>query len=136
MEDPKYKIYKLHYTDKSTGDADLLAKGVYEVIEGENIYINGTQAVCYIGKIVEVIPATRTVYVLVTHGQFDISKTGASYNSEYVTFTLNSTDYIKQVSTYTQPSLKNYSGDILYVDNIDPVVRSSTTQKIKLVIEF
>ena len=44
-------IYKLHYTDKETGDADLLAKGVYEVIEGENVYINGTQAVCYIGKL-------------------------------------------------------------------------------------
>ena len=44
-------IYKLHYTDKATGDADLLAKGVYEVIEGENIYTNGTQAVCYIGKL-------------------------------------------------------------------------------------
>ena len=47
-------IYKLHYTDKATADADLLAKGVYEVIEGENKYTNGTQAVCYIGKIVEV----------------------------------------------------------------------------------
>ena len=52
-------IYKLHYTDKATGDADLLAKGVYEVIEGEKIYTNGTQAVCYIGKIVEV-PGTDT----------------------------------------------------------------------------
>lgn len=50
-------IYKLHYTDKAVGDADLLAKGVYEVIDGENVYTNGTQAVCYIGKIVEV-PAT------------------------------------------------------------------------------
>jgi hypothetical protein len=59
MEEPKYKIYKLHYTDKATGDADLLAKGVYEVIEGENIYTNGTQAVVYIGKIVEV-PGTDT----------------------------------------------------------------------------
>ena len=57
MEDSKYKIYKLHYTDKATGDADLLAKGVYEVIEEEgvsqNIYINGTQAVVYIGKIID-----------------------------------------------------------------------------------
>ena len=52
-------IYKLHYTDKATGDADLLAKGVYKVIEGEDVYINGTQAVCYIGKIVEV-PGTDT----------------------------------------------------------------------------
>ena len=48
-------IYKLHYTDKATGDADLLAKGVYEVVENEGVsqnrYINGTQAVCYIGKL-------------------------------------------------------------------------------------
>ena len=44
-------IYKLHYTDKATADADLLAKGVYEVIDGENIYTNGTQAVVYIGKL-------------------------------------------------------------------------------------
>jgi hypothetical protein len=51
MKESKYKIYKLHYTDKATGDADLLAKGVYEVIEGENIYTNGTQAVVYIGKL-------------------------------------------------------------------------------------
>ena len=57
MEELKYKIYKLHYTDKATGDADLIAKGVYEVIEGENVYTNGTQSVVYIGKIVE-IPGT------------------------------------------------------------------------------
>lgn len=50
-------IYKLQYTDKAQGDADLLAKGTYEVIEGEQVYINGTQAIVYIGKIVE-IPAT------------------------------------------------------------------------------
>ena len=50
-------IYKLQYTDKATGDADLLSKGNYEVLEGEQVYINGTQAIVYIGKIVE-IPAT------------------------------------------------------------------------------
>jgi hypothetical protein len=50
-------IYKLQYTDKAEGDADLLAKGTYEVIEGEQVYRNGTQAIVYIGKIVE-IPAT------------------------------------------------------------------------------
>tara|TARA_R100000655_G_scaffold2195_7_gene9097 strand:+ start:3835 stop:4185 length:351 start_codon:yes stop_codon:yes gene_type:complete len=54
MEEPKYKIYKLHYTDKQAGDADLIAKGVYEVIEGENVYTNETQSVVYIGKIVEI----------------------------------------------------------------------------------
>jgi hypothetical protein len=50
-------IYKLQYTDKAEGDADLLAKGTYEVIEGEQVYRNGTQAIVYLGKIVE-IPAT------------------------------------------------------------------------------
>jgi len=50
-------IYKLQYTDKTQGDADLLAKGTYEVIEGEQVYINGTQAIVYIGQIVE-IPGT------------------------------------------------------------------------------
>lgn len=59
MEELKYKIYKLHYTDKVTGDADLIAKGVYEVVEGENVYTNGTQAVVYIGKIIE-IPGSET----------------------------------------------------------------------------
>ena len=59
MEESKYKIYKLHYTDKETGDADLIAKGVYEVVEGENVYTNGTQAVVYIGKIIE-IPGSET----------------------------------------------------------------------------
>jgi len=46
-------IYKLQYTDKDTGYADLLAKGTYEVIEGEQVYRNGTQAIVYLGKIVK-----------------------------------------------------------------------------------
>ena len=54
-------IYKLQYTDKTQGDADLLAKGTYEVITEEgvtqDVYRNGTQAIVYIGKIVK-IPAT------------------------------------------------------------------------------
>ena len=55
MEESKYIIYKLHYTDKETGDADLIAKGVYKVaeVEGVNqdVYINGTQAVVFIGQL-------------------------------------------------------------------------------------
>jgi len=54
-------IYKLQYTDKAEGDADLLAKGTYEVITEEgvtqDVYKNGTQATVYLGKIVET-PAT------------------------------------------------------------------------------
>ena len=66
-------IYKLHYTDKAAGDADLLAKGVYEVVENEGVsqnrYINGTQAVCFIGKIVEV-PGTETIPPVYYDGVF------------------------------------------------------------------
>lgn len=51
-------IYKLQYTDKEEGYTDLLAKGTYEVIteEGVNqeVYRNGTQAIVYIGQIVEI----------------------------------------------------------------------------------
>ena len=54
-------IYKLQYDTKAEGDADLLAKGTYEVVTEEGVtqevYINGTQAIVYIGQIVE-IPAT------------------------------------------------------------------------------
>lgn len=59
MEELKYKIYKLHYTDNEAAHNDLLAKGIYEVTEDGTRYINGTQAVVYLGKIVEV-PATET----------------------------------------------------------------------------
>ena len=44
-------IYKLQYDTKAEGDADLLAKGTYEVVEGEQVYRNGTQAIVYIGQI-------------------------------------------------------------------------------------
>ena len=54
-------IYKLQYDTKAVGDADLLSKGTYEVVTEEgvtqDVYINGTQAIVYIGKIVE-IPGT------------------------------------------------------------------------------
>ena len=54
-------IYKLQYDTKAEGDADLLAKGTYEVITEEGVtqevYRNGTQAIVYLGKIVR-IPAT------------------------------------------------------------------------------
>ena len=54
-------INKLQYDTKEQGLADLLAKGTYEVITEEGVtqevYRNGTQAIVYIGKIVE-IPAT------------------------------------------------------------------------------
>ena len=49
-------IYKLHYNNKAQGDADLLSKGAWEVFEeNEYVYINGTQAIVYIGKIVKIV---------------------------------------------------------------------------------
>jgi hypothetical protein len=45
-------IYKLNYTDKEAGIADLIAKGVIEIVEDEQRYINGTQAVVDCGIIV------------------------------------------------------------------------------------
>jgi hypothetical protein len=54
-------IYKLQYTDKAEGDADLFAKATYEIVTEEgvtqDVYINGTQSIVYIGKIVKT-PAT------------------------------------------------------------------------------
>ena len=54
-------IYKLQYDTKAEGDADLLAKGTYELITEEGVtqevYRNGTQAIVFLNKIVE-IPAT------------------------------------------------------------------------------
>ena len=54
-------IYKLQYDTKTEGDADLLAKGTYEVVTEEGVtqevYRNGTQAIVFLNKIVE-IPAT------------------------------------------------------------------------------
>jgi hypothetical protein len=44
-------IYKLNYTDKEAGIADLIAKGVIEIVEGDQSYINGTQAVVDCGII-------------------------------------------------------------------------------------
>jgi hypothetical protein len=39
------RIYKLKYTDRETAIADLIAKGVYQEIEGELSYSEGIHAV-------------------------------------------------------------------------------------------
>ena len=62
-------IYKLQYDTKEEGYTDLLAKGTYEVIEEEQVYTNGTQAIVYIGQIVEV-PATETTSAVYYSGVF------------------------------------------------------------------
>ena len=66
-------IYKLQYTDKAEGDADLLAKGTYEVVTEEGVtqevYRNGTQAIVFLNKIVE-IPATDTTPPVYYDGVF------------------------------------------------------------------
>ena len=62
-------INKLQYDSKAEGDADLLAKGTYEVLEGEQVYRNGTQAIVFLNKIVE-IPATDTTPPIYYDGVF------------------------------------------------------------------
>lgn len=47
------RICKLKYTDKETGIADLIAKGVYQEIEGELSYSEGIHAVVEIGLIID-----------------------------------------------------------------------------------
>ena len=66
-------IYKLQYDTKAEGDADLLAKGTYEVVTEEGVtqevYRNGTQAIVFLNKIVE-IPATDTTPPVYYSGVF------------------------------------------------------------------
>ena len=47
------RIYKLKYTDKETAIVDLIAKGVYQEIEGELSYSEGIHAVVEIGLIID-----------------------------------------------------------------------------------
>ena len=47
------RIYKLKYTDKETGIADLIAKGVFQEIEGEMLYAAGIEAVVEVGLIID-----------------------------------------------------------------------------------
>ena len=46
-------IYKLKYTDKETGIADLIAKGVFQEIDEEMIYAEGIDAVVEVGLIID-----------------------------------------------------------------------------------
>ena len=45
------RVYKLQYNTEAEGFADLLSKGTYEVVEGSQVYRNGTQSIYYIGRI-------------------------------------------------------------------------------------
>ena len=47
------RIYKLKYTDKETAIADLIAKGVYQEIEGEMLYADGIEAVVEVGILID-----------------------------------------------------------------------------------
>ena len=47
------RICKLKYTDKETGIADLIAKGVFQEIEGEMLYADGIDAVVEVGLIID-----------------------------------------------------------------------------------
>lgn len=47
------RICKLKYTDKETAIADLIAKGVFQEIDGEMIYADGIDAVVDVGLIID-----------------------------------------------------------------------------------
>ena len=47
------RIYKLKYTDKETAIADLIAKGVYQEIDGELSYADGIDAVVEVGLLID-----------------------------------------------------------------------------------
>ena len=47
------RICKLKYTDKETAIADLIAKGVFQEIEGEMLYADGIDAVVEVGLIID-----------------------------------------------------------------------------------
>ena len=46
------RIYKLKYTDREIAIADLIAKGVFQEIDGEMIYADGIDAVVEVGLII------------------------------------------------------------------------------------
>ena len=47
------RIYKLKYTDKETAISDLIAKGVYQEIDGELSYNEDIHAVVEVGLIID-----------------------------------------------------------------------------------
>ena len=47
------RIYKLKYTDRETAIADLIAKGVYQEINGELSYSEDIHAVVEVGLIID-----------------------------------------------------------------------------------
>ena len=47
------RIYKLKYKDRETAIADLIAKGVYQEIDGEQSYGNGIEAVVEVGLLID-----------------------------------------------------------------------------------
>ena len=47
------RIYKLKYTDRETAIADLIAKGVYQEIEGELSYVDGIDAEVEVGILID-----------------------------------------------------------------------------------
>ena len=47
------RTYKLKYPNKETAIADLIAKGVYQEIEGEMLYADDIDAVVEVGLIID-----------------------------------------------------------------------------------
>ena len=47
------QVYKLKYKDRETAIADLIAKEIYQEIDGELCYGNGIEAVVEVGLIID-----------------------------------------------------------------------------------
>tara|TARA_Y100000593_G_scaffold93520_1_gene188662 strand:+ start:21684 stop:23183 length:1500 start_codon:yes stop_codon:yes gene_type:complete len=89
------------------------------------------------GVVVEVNPESgesTTLYLLTTAGKFDSTATSTSIRGVM----LNDSNHVSNlaVSSYTQESLKKYTGKIIHVENINASDRTNSTQKLKLVVEF
>ena len=90
----------------------------------------------------EVETGNQTAHFLVTSGSIDTTLNTAGTELLYPKMRgdVNGSPYTLQIlnkalSSVTKPKLKAYTGNIIYVDNIEKVDRSGT-QKLRLVVEF
>jgi hypothetical protein len=103
-------IYKLNYTDKETGIADLIAKGVIEIVEDEQRYINGTQAVVDCGIIV----LTQGVY------DNDVQVTAPVFAEGYHYDVMTSDDIVFENEIFVNNPKYTFAGQLKYI--VDPLI--------------
>lgn len=105
------KIYKLNYTDKEAGIADLIAKGVIEIVEDEQRYINGTQAVVDCG------------IIILTQGTYDdqdVQITAPVLAKGYHYDVMTSDDIIFESEIFVNNPKYTFAGQLEYI--ADPLI--------------